>query len=262
MQEEHYFLQEGVLLHHIWKWQEEEWRQDYKGKGDTLFATFIYAMAKYKPANFLAAHKLLKEGNRWPDSLNHPTDCQGPLAEKLRKIIYKENRYRYQKWITRDPIIMHDACAVMIGYEAYIPKIKIPWYTWRPNIFFWRKYIMTHNPIYKTLYEWTTVIPRKMYAKHLCGWQAYIADSEKIKKKLRRTIPSWNLLLLYLTDHPLRSDREADNYRSKKRYQWCWSEWIDYERESDYLDGQSIQLDKDILNYVKSREWHKTHIKK
>ena len=225
----------GVILEEGQDWQPEGWL----GQNDCGFRTALAAIAYDDFGLMCRCKKLLQAKERWPKELETPS-----------------------KQMTRDPYIM-TICAytqILIDYTPryntprYTEETKIPWYLYRPHVWAWRKYLITGSAKWKRRYERRAILGlklsrNKVFALHLDAWMAYVADSDKVKVKLWRYIPSWNYLLESLTGkYPRFCFTEvADSYTPKIRYAWSM-ETQEYKATKGY--SGPYQIDKDILTYI------------
>jgi len=180
---------------------------------------------------------LLRERKRWPDSAMQGNEHH-IAKNRLDKLLHPK-KYRWQHRMSRDPFTALIFVMEVKGcvWSSRIKDIKIPWRIQRPDFYYWVRFMATKEPKYKKRYEfWTnislTLFGRwyPMYALRLQTWKAYSAKSEKIKKKLHKLIPDWNMYCCILIDKPCIYKpgfiEKAQKYIAKTKCQWSYKEWI------------------------------------
>jgi len=263
----------GGIACHSSEWLISVLGWDPFGKGDIIFRTAMYAIITGDKELLKFCVQLLKEGKRWPNSMNQDCDSPNIFIEYLDKVISKFNmrasrtkwvpiipwriRYRCQNRMTRDPIIMVLIAWELLDGEGECP-IKVPWYLQRPDMYHWGRWIKTGRSKHKRRYEWWATLGSgknmPMYALHLECWRAWKIDSDKVKKYLQPLIPDWNHACRLLIDHPLNhlSYGFMKNYKARSLYQWTWPVYITPPADSTfYLDEEDeLKWDKDVLNFL------------
>jgi len=239
---------------------QEEWQWGAFGyetwcKWDGIARSETAAIAYKDPCLLSASWDLLQPSvrRRWPIELDSPLDMNPPPGKK---------KYGNVRRMTRDPYIMGVCAEYFIGNPKFTTLYKMPFHIRRPHIEAWKKYLATKKRSWKWIYEKLAFLSllissNKIFVLHLAAWMAYAADSDKMKKEIRKHVPEWNFMILALCGVYIRDNVDYINYRSKIRYQWTDetkmedSEWCN---ESWYLpEGEQYYLDKDILEWVLNR---------
>jgi len=233
------------------------------GKGDLALRMAFYALVTGDVDVIKACIKLLNERKRWPDGLNHENDARNIIDQYWSILLHKifktrTVKYRPQRSITRDPYLML-SCAIFWHQYEMIRDLKIPWRIMRPDLYHWKKYLETRDNIHKLKYEsWERFnidIAFKFpgYAKSLCAWQAFIARSDKVKSRLIREIPCWNLLNRLLCGDII---PQEDVKRYISTTGWLWNAETPPDNPTELKEGEPIFLDKRILEFVfDNRKW-------
>lgn len=240
--------------------------------GDSIYHTAMLVMYTGDDEKLMVLIRLLNERKRWPDEFNHPQMAKNRLDKFLHP-----KKYRWQHGMTRDPYILVISAMKLMGcvWEKEIHRIKIPWWLYRPNLWAWHKYLSTGEIKYKHRYEWWAGLSIKFSSKNiptfvttLRAWKAYIAESDKIKKKLHPDIKDWNILQRLLANKdidPVKYKKVVFSYIAKTKIQWSADDWIKpgiWDDDGFWIDEEvflvgnilplddEIKLDKDIIEYL------------
>lgn len=277
--ESHYYFentQDGpCVVANAPAWSVAIYKFDPRGKGDLIFRTALFAIAKEDLTLLDTCINLLNKRKRWPDELCHKNDAANLFVEYLDRWITKYNRwasrtekrpiipwrkrYRSQGGMTRDPFIMAITAWYLLDGEGKCP-IKIPWYIQRPDLYYWKKWIDKGKVKHKKAYErWVQralvgVGEIPMFVLHLHCWKAWTIESTTIMRHLRDYVPSWNYACRLLIRHPLNYLMRDFHltYRARSGYQWTEEKWIlPPDNSFIYLDPEDyLKLDKDIVDYL------------
>ena len=254
---------------------QELWYNGFKPDaiGDLVYnqAWLAWAKKNYKLLGPLI--QLLNQGKRWPNTFNDPEHI---AKNKLDKLIHPL-KYRPQNDVTRDPYVMVIAVTFKISPERIcdIRDLKIPWKINRPDLYYWRKYLLTGKIKYLKRYEfWAglslmfTGKSKKNFILTLHCVKAYIACSDKMKQKLSKYIDPWNMLQMGLIGEYNDFNQykeDASYYIAKTNIQWNQSDWREpgfwnderfWNDEDEFLAGNvlpmndKIKLDKDMLQCI------------
>ena len=108
------------------------------GKGDLIYNTCTKIlqdedMSTWALWAFCYCGVLLKDGKRWPDSLNEGDDAESWLEriihQRINKLFNKQILpFRYQRRMTRDPYIAFYALAIFLDKPMFIEQTPIKWY--------------------------------------------------------------------------------------------------------------------------------------
>lgn len=256
----YYYLDEGLLRAHSPDWEIRRDGEASDGIGDLIGRSAKAALAYNDPTMLKSCINLLKKGMRWPDSMSPKNMARNRLDHQWSKWMHKLGKQKYVKCrpqgsITRDPYVgVICACQLMPGFWQSIRTLKIPWYLNRPDLYFWKRYLEKGK--YKRQYEWWALLglnkKTPVFVLYHIAWMAYVADSEKIKDKLFKYLPHWNILLRVLCVGLAIPWEHTEDYRAKSNYQWQRPKWDTPPEDSIYyLDkDDAYKLDKDILDYV------------
>lgn len=229
------------------------------GRGDLIWRMAIYALITGDADVIKACIKLLNERKRWPDGLKEDSDSKNYFDYYWHKLLHKlgftdSHKYRHQKSITRDPYIML-TCAIFWYQYEMIRDLKIPFWINRPGLYFWKKYLETSNPMHKRMYEFFNMLyfKKPAFVKSLLAWEAFIARSDKVKSRLIREIPCWNLLNRLLCGDII---PQEDVKRYISTTGWLWNAETPPDNPTELKEGEPIFLDKRILEFVyENKDW-------
>lgn len=235
----YWFLRHRTIRCQGKSWEKDKYNWDPQGLGDSLIhSAYVYL---YKRDLDLLRNIIvcLKLGKRWNNQSNPPDYARG---------------YRSQYSMTRDVYIVCYSVLHLTGTWIPTPRERIPWYLWRPDFYFWMKFITTKDKKYIPRYEWWAVLNIRLFgrflpvfAKLLAGWMSYTTQSEKVKNELKKRIPEWHLLLRCLVgDEP--ELKEIREYLSRQGFTWT-SETGNKDRTPLPLD-EDYYVDKDLLIWI------------
>jgi hypothetical protein len=245
----------------------ESWHEiPAHSKGDLIFRMSLYGLFSGSPASVRNCIKLVKEGKRWPDTLNNEGDAKNRAEYWVSRQRYlhcgaENHKYGPQKNLSRDCFIMLIANTYWHQYEM-IREIEIPCKIQRPSLYYWFEYLKSNDIRHKEKYENYAILDigigtackYPMYAKHLAAWMAWIAKSERVKLKLMPHIPHWNLLLRLLCGDNTITRADVENYRPTAGYLWTAEklpkvpQWLD--------ETEPVLIDKEILRFVhNAKNW-------
>ena len=94
---------------------------------------------------------LLLERKRWPDRMDPGYLSADSWLEwkisiwRWEQGLENTHLYRPQNHMTRDPFIAYYTLAVFLDRIQFIEVVKIPFYLYRPNVWAWRKYLISPN---------------------------------------------------------------------------------------------------------------------
>ena len=238
------YIEHNLLLETAQPWQIEQFGFDAHGKDNCLFISSIAAICYENYDMLRAVADCLLQRRRWPVELDQPED----------------KNYRSVKGMTRDPYIMFYCAAHLLNRRQFIDAVKMPWYLYRPNVWAWRRYLITGEEKYKRKYEfWQKISLRfkhPVYALNLAAWMAYVAESNEIKDELddilyANGIVNHLLLELLICDTVNPWLAEVDQYQPRIRFYWTAEPW---EAEQLPLYDGPYAIDKDILYYLINRQ--------
>jgi len=224
------------------------------GRGDLVWRMAIYALITGDVDVIKACIKLLNERKRWPDKLNLPGDSKNMIDYWFHKIFSKEKKRRPQNRMSRDPYKML-ICAIYWHQYEMLRDLKIPWRINKPSLWHWKKYLETHDKLFKLKYEsWAkfsisvnSIFGFKGYVKSLSAWCAFIAQSDEVKSHLIDHIPCWNYVNRLLCGDIV-DEQDVKSYISCAGWVWNADALPDDPRELG--EGEPIYLDKEYLNFV------------
>jgi len=132
------------------------------GKGDLISNTMRKTLFEKDSSDWAygalsCCKSLLKSRKRWPDYMNQPIDCKSKIYFYVRRWFYrkglvKERPFRPQNDMTRDPHIMFFAVCCYLDHKEDIEDVTIPFRLFRPNVWAWRKYLITGKDKYRRRY--------------------------------------------------------------------------------------------------------------
>ncbi|MFH0757354.1 MAG: hypothetical protein V2B15_08715 [Bacteroidota bacterium] len=143
----------GVLLRPSKPWQIKVFGFPPEAMGDCLFL-----MGETMNPDYLyTILTLLKHRKRWPDVLQilHQDHIAKNRLEKWWSRLWWElsrdekgesdqtRLYGPQTAMSRDPFMAYFASCVHNNRRDMIEKLTIPWYLYRPNVWTWRRYLIT-----------------------------------------------------------------------------------------------------------------------
>ena len=159
---DHDYYKDGFFYRHKDPaWAIRMYGYDTGNKGDLIFETLKKIIddedrSEWAYLSLMSCKMLLLDGKRWPDVMNHESDCKGipcmwwqKIKVKLIKI--KTCRFGPQKNITRDPWIMFFVASFLMNRFVNF-ELKPQWRLWRPNVWRWMKYLRTQDRRYKERY--------------------------------------------------------------------------------------------------------------
>lgn len=229
--------------------------QPWKGKGDGIFRTALFAMCHKDYKLLYECRRLLFIRRRWPKRLDSPDGI--------------EHR---NPWImTRDPYVTFYAACKEMNRHEFIKCVKPPWYIWRPAFNLWRRYLITGNPKHKRQYEravrWSKPFEKNkpMFAIFNAALMAWVAGSEYAIRVERERCPEWNLAVRQLTKHPdrIKDAKAIGEWKPRKGFWWQIDPRTTHGKHifdnPEFLpEDQSYYLDRDTLDYFVARNYEKS----
>ena len=166
-------------------WEVRKYGMEVNGKGDLIFNTLDKIIrdgdtSEWAHMSLKACKDLLINRKRWLDRMNQSCDANTYFEWYVSRIRYKlgiksiwyewrekidgyipveELRvlYRPQSDMTRDPYIAFYTACVLLDHKDWINDVTVLRKLWRPNLWAWRKYLITGKKKYKRRYyfwEW------------------------------------------------------------------------------------------------------------
>jgi len=227
-------------------WELNKYNWAPEGLGDSLiFSAYAYLVTR-DPELLENIIECLEQGKRWNDESNPPPFAWG---------------YRSQYSMTRDVYIVCLSVLYLTDNLWIIERIRIPWWLWRPDFYFWFKSMLAYEKgeiekdlRYMLKYKRWALInlllfgwQMPMYAKLLAAWMARTAGGDKVFKQLLKNIPKWNLLIRTICgDKPdLKQVRE---YVPVEGFRWQGDRWRKDKKPIPF--EEKYHIDKDLLIYA------------
>lgn len=197
----------------------------WMGSEDSGFRSALLAAAHDDIPMLVKCYQMIQEGRRWP------VECDSMPHSRKNKL-------------TRDPIIAFMFAAKLMHRKDLILTLKIPWFVYNLEFYFWIKYLKTGKESYRKKFEQINTLPKKAFARFLDGLKAYTVESEKMKSKILAKCPDWNLGLRALCGI---IDPGAGDYKAQKGFLWQSEDYYDHKI---LPEGQTYYLDKDFLDLM------------
>ena len=243
MAEPQFFLKAGVILDRSPAWELALYDVATDGKGDCIFRTAHFAMIKNDYRFLTKCWELCYNRRRWPEDLDDP---RGRKYDRRKKKGFRS--------MTRDPYIMFFCACKEMDRIQLIESVTVPWYTNRPSLKWWRRYLITGKEKHLKRYEWWDSLELAFFrlpsfALYLNCWMAYVAKSKKMMERYQSLCPSWNYMLYQLTLHPLRYLHHGFVEAFKAGDGFVWQADHYHKRELLPEDAE-YKLDQGILMYI------------
>ncbi len=162
-----WYQSHGLWLRESKSWEFNEYGFRPEGIGDCIFNTCNKIIEDNDTSEWAiySIHRcgiLLAQRKRWPDEL-HPLQAATNWFDwKFSAWMFRHGKidqrlYRPQGNQTRDGYIAYFAVCAMFGYTELIKDVTVPLHLYRPNLWAWRKYLITGKEKYKRRYyfwEW------------------------------------------------------------------------------------------------------------
>ena len=160
-------------------WEIREYSEAIDSKGDLIFNTCdenIKNSAElwWMKKSLYWCKKLLKCRERWVESMNQDCDAKNWFQWKISTWIFRlglsdHRLYRPRTNMTRDGYIAFFRLCYDMGRIDYIQDVTVPLHLYRPNLWAWRKYLITGKEKYRRRYYF---------------WEQFSSDKQNYVKRL------------------------------------------------------------------------------